>query len=198
MITDTSDVQLFTEAGVKLQSDPGCSSAGCTQYQFPKSKENDYPKDYFVPNLGMDHEILGSFKDEKVAEAQLGRKWEFATAESKAQLEADNAIAKRENSYNMNPELDSDIVASQTNMKDEEARLNHKLSPLYEGLVETRDDPPCTSAGCPAQTYVAKEEARIVQYPVDVPLAEDIADSVASEEIAANQLEHTWNVPEWR
>jgi hypothetical protein len=83
----------------------------------------------------MDHDILGSFKDEEVAAKQLGHKWDFATAESKAQLAADNTIAKRENSYNLNPELDSDIVASQANMTDEEGRLGHKLSPLYEGLV---------------------------------------------------------------
>ena len=55
-------------------------------------------------------------------------------------------------------------------MKDEEKRLNHKLSPLYEGLVQLRDDPACSSAGCPKQEYVAKEEAKIVQYPSNLPL----------------------------
>jgi len=83
-------------------------------------------------------------------------------------------------------------------MKDEEKRLNHKLSPLYEGLVQLRDDPACSSVGCPKQEYVAKEEAKIVQYPVDVPLADDIIASEKSEGQASNQLEHSWNIPSWR
>ena len=80
----------------------------------------------------------------------------------------------------------------------EEGRLNHKLSPLYEGLVQMRDDPACSSAGCPKQEYVAKEEAKIVQYPVDTPLAEDITQSVDSEAAATSQLGHAWNIPAWR
>jgi len=83
-------------------------------------------------------------------------------------------------------------------MKDEEKRLNHKLSPTYEGLIQMQDDPACSSAGCPPQEYVAKQEAKIVQYPVDVPLAEDIKESEASEGSASNQLAHAWNVPAWR
>jgi|TARA_B110001450_G_C17470123_1_gene419821 hypothetical protein len=83
-------------------------------------------------------------------------------------------------------------------MKSEEGRLNHKLSPLYEGLIQTRDDPACSSAGCPKQEYVAKEEAKIVQYPVDVPLAEDVDESIKSEGAASNQLAHAWNIPAWR
>jgi hypothetical protein len=83
-------------------------------------------------------------------------------------------------------------------MKDEEKRLNHIISPTYEGLIQTRDDPACSSAGCPAQTYVAKEQAKIVQYPDDVPLAEDVAESEKSENQASNQLAHAWNIPAWR
>jgi len=37
------------------ESDPICSSAGCTQYEHPKKK--GYPMDYFVPNFGKDHDI---------------------------------------------------------------------------------------------------------------------------------------------
>ena len=60
----------------------------------------------------MDHDIKGSLVDTKVAEKQLGHTWEFATQESKKQMELEQKIAKRENNYNMDPELDSDIVAS--------------------------------------------------------------------------------------
>jgi len=61
-----------------------------------------------------------------------------------------------------------------------------------------RDDPACSSAGCPAQEYVAKEEAKIVQYPVDVPLAEDVVESAHSESAAVTQLGTPWNIPAWR
>jgi len=83
-------------------------------------------------------------------------------------------------------------------MKAEEKRLDHQLSPTYEGLVQTQDDPACSSAGCPEQEYVKKEEAKIVQYPVDVPLAEDMVASEHSEASASNQLAHAWNIPAWR
>ena len=146
----------------------------------------------------MDHDIKASIENEKLSSKRLDEKWDFATPEDKKELKAQQAIAKVENNYNMNPELDSDIINSEANMKSEEVRLAHKLSPLYEGLIQTRDDPTCTSAGCPAQTYVAKEEAKIVQYPVDVPLATDVEDSIASEGAASNQLGTAWNIPAWR
>jgi hypothetical protein len=68
---DGSDVQLFTENGIAIQDDPHCNSSGCTQYLFPKSKENDYPKDYAVPNFGVDHDILATEADLKLAEKNL-------------------------------------------------------------------------------------------------------------------------------
>lgn len=74
-IIDGSDVQLFSESGMEIQSDPHCNSSGCTQYLFPKDKTNDYPKDYFVPNFGMDHDIKSTFRDLKVAEKQLDHDW---------------------------------------------------------------------------------------------------------------------------
>ena len=46
-------------AEVQLESDPICSSAGCTQYEHPKLK--DYPKDYFVPNFGPDQNAKKSY-----------------------------------------------------------------------------------------------------------------------------------------
>ena len=44
-------------AQLKLRDDPSCSSAGCAQYQLPHYKEDMYPTDYVVPNLGIDNEI---------------------------------------------------------------------------------------------------------------------------------------------
>ena len=46
---------------ILIQSDPICSSAGCTQYKLPKgNKTETWPKDYPVPNLGKDHDIIGT------------------------------------------------------------------------------------------------------------------------------------------
>lgn len=83
-------------------------------------------------------------------------------------------------------------------MKNAEKSLDHKLSPLYEGLTMLHDDPACSSAGCPKQEWVEKNKEDIVQYPVDVPLAEDIVASEKSEGQASSELGHAWNIPAWR
>ena len=50
-----------------MESDPICSSAGCTQYKQPEGPPQ-HPMDYFVPNFGMDkHDVLWTAEDEKVA-----------------------------------------------------------------------------------------------------------------------------------
>merc|ERR1711990_1221396 len=43
-------------AMIQLESDPICSSAGCSQYEHPKKKDG-YAMNYFVPNFGVDQEI---------------------------------------------------------------------------------------------------------------------------------------------
>jgi hypothetical protein len=111
-VIDGSNVQLFSEQGLALQDDPHCSSAGCVQFLFPKSKDDSHPMDYFVPNFGMDKDIEASIAHEKLASKTLDEKWDFATPEDKKVLKAEQKIAKVENSYNLNPELDSDIVNS--------------------------------------------------------------------------------------
>ena len=59
---------------VQLQSDPICSSAGCTQYKQPEGPPK-WPMDYFVPNFGMDRDIKWTAEDEKVAAALVGHAW---------------------------------------------------------------------------------------------------------------------------
>jgi len=53
-----------------MQSDPICSSAGCTQYKQPEGPPQ-HPMDYFVPDFGVDHDIKDSFTGLKVAQDQL-------------------------------------------------------------------------------------------------------------------------------
>ena len=43
---------------IHQKSDPICGSGGCNQYLFPApGAGNDWPKNYGVPNFGMDREI---------------------------------------------------------------------------------------------------------------------------------------------
>lgn len=62
---------------VQLNSDPICSSAGCTQYLHPA--EAVHPMDYFVPNFGRDQvAVLDAEQSLAAAEKQHGHKWEAA------------------------------------------------------------------------------------------------------------------------
>ena len=49
---------------IMVQSDPICSSAGCTEYKLPElDPKLEWPKNYFVPNFGaMDTDIEGTFQ----------------------------------------------------------------------------------------------------------------------------------------
>jgi len=61
----TFDIQLDSS------SDPICSSAGCYQYNHPKTNATVIPRDYFVPNFGVDHDVMGTANSIKIAEDQL-------------------------------------------------------------------------------------------------------------------------------
>lgn len=47
-----------------------CSSAGCTQYLFPKGPD-DPPRNYFVPDFGLDNDILSAQQNEANAKKFL-------------------------------------------------------------------------------------------------------------------------------
>merc|ERR1719230_278963 len=69
-------VQLDSDMKVdsELESDPICSSAGCTQYKH-KKKGLGYKIDYPVPNFGRDHLINQNHDSLDWAEKHLGHKW---------------------------------------------------------------------------------------------------------------------------
>lgn len=69
--------------------------------------------DYFVPNFGMDKNIIASQTDEKVAEALVGHAWNFKTPES---WEKYRNRAK-DTDYNFDPELSEEIRASFNSQK---------------------------------------------------------------------------------
>lgn len=63
---------------VQTSSDPICSSAGCTQYKHPEPPKG-HPMNYFVPDFGVDNEIINSMEDERVASTMLSHEWKFKT-----------------------------------------------------------------------------------------------------------------------
>merc|ERR1712147_470466 len=67
---------LCTANAIKLESDPICSSAGCTQYKH-KKKDRGYDIDYFVPHFGEDKDISGSKESVDFAEKKLGHFWDI-------------------------------------------------------------------------------------------------------------------------
>ena len=58
---------LQTNSDVKAESDPICSSAGCTQYEHP-TKALGYKINYFVPHFGEDSDMIASRTSASIAE----------------------------------------------------------------------------------------------------------------------------------
>ena len=109
-----------TEIDMHLESDPICSSAGCTQYKH-KKKPRGYDIDYPVPNFGVDHEIIENHASLALAEKMKGHVLEMGTERSKAKWHN----PAKDVDYNFNPALDPDIVSTDQHLADAEKRLNH-------------------------------------------------------------------------
>ena len=57
----------FVQTGSEINSDPICSSAGCTQYDHP-SKDLGYKINYAVPNFGADQDMINTKVSAGIAE----------------------------------------------------------------------------------------------------------------------------------
>ena len=162
----------------------------------------DYPINYDVSyqKLGVDKDIIATGVSADIAEKQLNHKWQNTKAKADKKIPRNYPV----------PDLgkDGDILTTQKNLDDAESKLGHKWSGLsqieedlrmepignamqrinqkYISFVQQklRDDEICTSVGCPKNIWKEKEEARIVQYPVDTPLDSDIQTNIKSERIA--------------
>lgn len=102
------DVQLDSDIKLDAESDPICSSAGCTQYQH-KKKGLGYKINYPVPNFGRDHLINQNFDSLDLAEKMVGHKWIWKKDDKDDPVE-----------YNVNKPMDPDIVDSLSNLKSQE------------------------------------------------------------------------------
>lgn len=163
-----------------VQSDPICSSAGC-----PKTKlkaANDYPKDYPVPNFGVDRDIITTRNSLEKAEGIRGHNWDWILKKGKD-------LNPAPTQYNFEPELDSDVVSTQKHMGDAETRLKTKWEmvqlndPSADQFDEESDsgddnvavmqkqqqmaqsDPISSSVGWPKSKSQMAAESKIVSYP---------------------------------
>ena len=112
IINDAENVQLNSN----IESDPICSSAGCTQYKH-KKKELGYKINYFVPHFGADTEINESKASLVTAEAMLGHKLDFPN---------DKYKKPKKVQYTKTAPYDEDVVDTQKNLDDAEKQLGHK------------------------------------------------------------------------
>lgn len=105
-------VQLDSEMGsdLQLESDPICSSAGCTQYKH-KKKELGYKINYPVPNFGRDNDIVDNFDSIKLAENMVGAKFMIGHTGDKWKNKA------KDTDYDFNPALDGDVISTLSNLK---------------------------------------------------------------------------------
>jgi hypothetical protein len=87
---------------VQLDSDPVCSSAGCTQYKHKKTKRG-YDINYPVANNGVDQDMMDNEASLNQAQKDLSHDWEFGTKASKAKWK--NPAKKTK--YDFSPKLDS-------------------------------------------------------------------------------------------
>ena len=103
---------------MQLQSDPICSSAGCSQYKHPDPPAEP-PRDYPVPDFGEDPDIAGTIENERVSSKIVGHNWKFKTPES---WEKYRNKAK-DTDYNFAPELDEDTRTTIANAANAATRL---------------------------------------------------------------------------
>ena len=120
-----------------MQSDPICSSAGCTQYKH-KQKGLGYKINYPVPNFGRDHDINDNFASLKLAEGMIGHQFQIGTAASKEKW----ANKAKDTDYDFNPALDGDVIGTLSNLNLAEGQLGHKWvidawAPVYTYELNT-------------------------------------------------------------
>jgi hypothetical protein len=154
-----------TDTDIKTESDPMCSSAGCT---FKARKDaKTHPMNYFVPNFGVDEDIGDSHSSLNWAEKNLKHTWVPVLKDDQPKSHPVDYFVPKFG-------LDEDIKNTQANIAAQETRLKTKWVPeqddngvwivpeanknksysyanaqLLQTDAEVESDPICHSAGCP-------------------------------------------------
>lgn len=118
-----NEYKMQSQADMHLESDPICSSAGCTQYKHKQTKLG-YDLDYFVPNFGADPDMTSVESSIALAEGMHSHKLIMGTPESKAKW---HNVAK-DTLYDYDPELDEDIKASLAHIGISEKSVGRKMN----------------------------------------------------------------------
>jgi hypothetical protein len=147
---------------IMMQSnDDPCVGMGCNLHTVgSKTAFGDFPKGYAVPNFGKDEDVITTANSIEKAQNATGSSWVMGTAESKAQWHNKALDTK----YNFDQPLDSEIVVSQSNLKDTESVLGHQLNIQ----VASSSDPICSSAGCTQYGHPAPADSVIEPPPAVV------------------------------
>jgi len=138
---------------MQTSSDPVCSSAGC-----PNNKKATHPMDYFVPNFGMDQDIMDSQSHEAQSSTKLNHTWKWSPKPN-SEEQKDKALMKWGSLTQTAP------VANNT----------------VQAHAQSKSDPICDSAhpNCDMGNKKNGDGSKIVNYPVghQWPLDGDIIDS---------------------
>jgi len=177
------DLQLDAE------SDPICSSAGCTQYKHKKTPRG-YDINYPVPDFGKDPDMESVANAIGIAEKVHSHKLIMGTPESKAKW---HNVAK-DTDYNFAPELDEDMIHTAKHLGAAEVSNKHKWV-IEDVQLDAESDPICSSAGCWKSEYTKARDEKIVQYPDpdEQGLDSDVKHTLGHEADASVKLKHTWN-----
>jgi len=165
---------------------PACTSLGCKKetaapHGVPKSK--DYPKDYFVPDFGMDRDIAHTMKHTADMEKKYGE-WKI-DLKKKEEPPKDYPVP--------NLGMDHDIKDSLKNTADQE-NIHGTCTPQEDvqtkNEVHVKSDPICNSSGCTQYLHPDKKLPYPIDYPVpDFGVDQDIADSQQHEKDAEKRID---------
>ena len=120
-------------AAIKLDSDPICSSAGCTQFAH-KVTPLGYDLDYPVPSHGPDPDMVATQRSIEIGEAAHAHKLIMGTAESQAKW---HNVAK-DTPYNFAPDLDEDMTHTAKHLTGEVAVQTDVSAFLEQNLLLRR------------------------------------------------------------
>ena len=115
---------LQTDAEVKTESDPNCSSAGCN-YRRDRGK-TPYPMDYFVPNFGRDQDINQTWSSLDWSEGTNEHKFNPLSKKEAKKLEVDGDYRVPDFG------LDEDVVQTQEHIKEQEKVQKHEWKPIKD------------------------------------------------------------------
>ena len=201
-----------TDADIKTESDPICSSAGCVRADIVKKT---HPMNYFVPNFGRDKNINETWGSLDWAETSLNHKW---LPLLKKDLPKGHPMDYKVPDFG----LDEDVVDTLDHVKKQEKRLKHSWKPVqdengvwivpepidnnsYKYVKDTLNvqldadvdsDPICSSAGC-VRADIVKKTHPMDYFVPNFGRDKNINETWASLDWAENSLKHHW-VPTYK